>query len=206
MNKIKLLVSAFLMLSMSLQAIGKDALYKKLWDAYGSISSFQAAVKQDNYFAQIKKTISYNGNIYSTKGRMVIRFEKPNFQRLMISGGMVDLYDASSKTVFRSRMQPEFGKMNPVEILQHYWKKSAVTVSAEKGNISQVKLKPNSDPVIVELTAKINHKSGLVESLGYTDANGNRVSYTFSGIKTNAKIPDSVWNYTYPKNVQVVQQ
>ena len=206
MNKIKLIGLIFLLITASLQAISKDALYKKLVDAYSGISSFQASVKQDNYFAQINKTISYTGNIYSNPGRMVIRFEKPNFQRLMVSGGMVDLFDSSSKTVFRSRMQPEFGKMNPVEILQHYWKKSTVTLLGSKGNLSDVSLKPFSDPVIVTLTATINNKTGLVQSLGYTDANGNRVSYTFSGIKTNGKIPDSVWQYTYPKDVQVVQQ
>lgn len=201
-------ISLFLLLliTMGLFAQSGDALYQKITNTYGGFSSFQASIKQDNHFAQINKSISYQGVIYFTKGRMVIRYDKPNFQRLMISNGKVDLYDQQSNTVFRSRMRPEFGKMNPVEILQHYWKKSVVTVRTDKNKLSNVTLKPIKDPIIVTLTASINPKTGIVQSLGYTDANGNKVSYSFSGIKTNAAIPASVWQYNYPKNIQVVEQ
>jgi outer membrane lipoprotein-sorting protein len=205
MRTIKLVV--FLLFSCSLLwGQSADALYTKIASVYSELSSFQAEVKQDNYYAQIKKSISYRGKIYFTRGRMVIRFDKPNFQRLAISGGYVDLYDAQSKTVFRSRMKPEFGKMNPVEILQSYWKKSKVTILDKQGDISKVRLVPFNDPLIASLTASINTKTGLVQTLGYTDANGNKVDYSFSGIKTNNKIPASIWEYTYPKEVQVVQQ
>lgn len=205
MRTIKLVV--FLLFSCSLLwGQSADALYTKIASVYSELSSFQAEVKQDNYYAQIKKSISYRGKIYFTRGRMVIRFDKPNFQRLAISGGYVDLYDAQSKTVFRSRMKPEFGKMNPVEILQSYWKKSKVTILDKQGDISKVRLVPFNDPLIASLTASVNTKTGLVQTLGYTDANGNQVDYSFSGIKTNNKIPASIWEYTYPKEVQVVQQ
>jgi outer membrane lipoprotein-sorting protein len=208
MKTTKLLLTLVLLLYgvSSLCAITADALYQKITTTYGGMSSFQASVKQDNYFAQIKKTISYQGNIYFTRGRMVIKFDKPNLQRLIISEGMVDLYDAQSKTRLRSRMRPEFGKMNPVEILQVYWKKSTVRVLGSSGNISEVSLKPFDDPMIVTITASVNHKTGIVQSLSYTDASGNKVSYVFSGIKTNARIPESVWIFNYPKDVKVVEQ
>lgn len=196
----------FLLVFAWLSAISSDALYAKMQKAYGSFSSFQANVKQDNHFAQLGKSISYSGNIYFVKGRMVIRYDKPSFQRLQISGGMVELYDQGSKTVFRSRMRPEFGKMNPVEILQLYWKKSKVSVAEAKDKFYEVSLIPQSDPLIVKLNARISTKTSLIHSLSYTDANGNKVSYSFSGIKTNAAIPASVWSYVYPKETQVVQQ
>lgn len=199
-------IAIFLLVLTYVGAIGPDALSAKLEKTYGSFSSFQANLKQDNHFAQLGKSITYRGNIYFIKGRMVIRYDKPSFQRLQISGGMVELYDQSSKTVFRSRMRPEFGKMNPVEILQLYWKKSKVSIVETKDNFYEVNLTPFSDPMIVKLTAKVNAKTYMVHSLSYTDANGNRVDYSFSGIKTNAVIPNSVWQYTYPKNTQVVEQ
>lgn len=205
MKMIKIIIP-FLLFATQLFAQGTDALYKKISATYGGFSTFHAQVKQDNYYAQIKKSISYQGVIYFTKGRMVIRFEKPNFQRLAIQNGKVDLYDSQSKTVFRSRIREEFGKMNPVEILQHYWKKSTVSVLDKKANLTNVKLIPFSDPLITSLRATINHKTGLIQSLGYTDASGNKVDYNFSGIKTNTAIPATVWSYTYPDNVKVVEQ
>lgn len=190
----------------SLTAITTDALYSKINSTYGALSSFQASVKQTNYFAQIKKSITYQGNIYFTKGRMVIKFDKPNLQRLSISSGTVDLYDAQSKSVLRSRMRPEFGKMNPVEILQLYWKKSTVRIVSTQGNLTEVSLKPFDDPMITAMTASVNSKTGIIQTLSYTDAGANKVSYIFSGIKTNTRIPESVWKFSYPKGVQVVEQ
>lgn len=200
------LLFLFLLGSTVLSAQSTDALYLKISKVYGEVSSFQAEIAQNNYYAQMKKSISYQGKIYFTKGKMVIRFDKPNFQRLMMSGNTVDLYDAQSKTVFRSRMRPEFGKMNPVEVLQLYWKKSKVNILDKKGTVTTVKLIPFSDPLIASLTAKISNKTGFVMWLSYTDLSGNKVDYSFSSVKTNAPIPASVWDYSYPKDVQVVQQ
>ena len=201
------IITLILLLSCNLLfSISSEALYQKIAGTYGSLSSFQAVIKQDNYFAQLNKSISYEGNIYFTKGKMVIRYNKPYFQRLSVSGGMVELYDSQSKTMFRSKMRPEFGKMNPVEILQLYWKKSTVNIQQGKGNQVNVFLKPFDDPVIVSLSARVNSESGIVQSLTWTNRNNDKVTYNFSHIKTNAKIPPSVWQYTYPKDVQVVEQ
>ena len=201
------IITLILLLSCNLLfSISSEALYQKIAGTYGSLSSFQAVIKQDNYFAQLNKSISYEGNIYFTKGKMVIRYNKPYFQRLSVSGGMVELYDSQSKTMFRSKMRPEFGKMNPVEILQLYWKKSTVNIQQGKGNQFNVFLKPFDDPVIVSISAIVNSDSGIVQSLTWTNRNNDKVTYNFSSIKTNAKIPASVWQYTYPKDVQVVEQ
>jgi len=201
------IITLILLLSCNLLfSISSEALYQKIAGTYGSLSSFQAVIKQDNYFAQLNKSISYEGNIYFTKGKMVIRYNKPYFQRLSVSGGMVELYDSQSKTMFRSKMRPEFGKMNPVEILQLYWKKSTVNIQQGKGNQVNVFLKPFDDPVIVSISAIVNSDSGIVQSLTWTNRNNDKVTYNFSNIKTNAKIPASVWQYTYPKDVQVVEQ
>ena len=206
MKTAKIITLILLLCCNFLFGISSEALYQKIAKTYGSLSSFQAVIKQDNYFAQLDKSITYHGNIYFTKGRMVIRYNKPYFQRLSVSGGIVELYDSQSKTVFRSKMRPEFGKMNPVEILQLYWKKSTVNIQQGKGNQVNVFLKPFDDPVIVSISAIVNSDSGIVQSLTWTNRNNDKVTYNFSHIKTNAKIPPSVWQYTYPKDVQVVEQ
>jgi len=206
MKKIRLLLLLLSLMCTMLSGMSSQELYKKLNNTYGNIKSYQAEVKQDNYFAQIKKSISYQGRIYFSQGRMLMHFTKPNVQRLYISGGKAELYDAQSKTLFRSAIKPEFGKMNPVEILQTYWTKSQVKLTGTSGNISNVQLLPAKDPMISRITASINHKTGLISKLAYTDASGNQVSYTFTAVKLNGGIPASVWNYTYPKGVQVIQQ
>ena len=206
MRKIKLLLLPWLLLCSMLHGIGTQELYNKLNGTYGKLKSYQADVKQDNYFSQIRKSISYQGRIYFASGRMLMHFTKPNVQRLTINNGKAELYDAQSKTLFRSVIRPEFGKMNPVEILQTYWTKSQVKITGSKGSISNVQLIPAKDPMISKITASINSKTGLISNLAYTDLSGNRVSYTFTSVKLNAGIPASVWNFSYPKGIQVIQQ
>jgi outer membrane lipoprotein-sorting protein len=93
-----------------------------------------------------------------------------------------------------------------VEILQLYWKKSSVNVQSSKGDLANVTLKPYSDPIIVSISAVVDTKTGIIQSLSWTNKNNDKVTYNFSNIKTNTKIPASIWQFTYPKDVQVVEQ
>lgn len=205
--KKRVIITALLALLIAGAAATTTAqLYQKLQGAYSGLSSFQASVKQSNYYPQLKKTISYEGMIYFTPGRMLMSFSKPSVQRLYISGGQVELYDAMSNTLFKAPMMARFGRMNPLEILQLYWNKSAVTILGEEKGLVKVKLVPKEDDLISSLTAGINPSTGIVSMLGYADMSGNSVTYSFSGIKTNAGIPASVWGYSYPKDVQTIEQ
>lgn len=204
----KILVAAFilLLLSSAFAAVTTAQLYARMQSAYQSLNSFQAALQQSNHYPQLKKTISYTGRIYFTPGRMLMSFTQPSVQRLYIADGRVDLFDAQSNTVFRAQMLPQFGRMNPLEILQLYWDKSKVSVTKEAGALVSVKLVPKKDDLISSLAATLNKKTGLVSSLSYTDKSGNAVTYSFSNIKINAGISQSVWAFKYPKGVQVIEQ
>lgn len=193
-------------LALSLTAATPAEIYTKMQSAYKNLSTFQANVKQTNYYPQLKRSIVYDGKIYFSPGRMLMSFDKPHTQRLVIQNSRVELYDAQSNTLFKAQMLPQFGKMNPVEILQVYWTKSAVKITKESGDIAQVKLTPKDDPLVTALEASINKKSGIVQTLSYSDSSGNTVTYAFSGIKTNAAIPASVWNFSYPKDAQIIEQ
>lgn len=201
-------ISIVLILSLFgvLHAISVAELHDRVKLSYQKLISFQANVQQTNYYTQLKRSIVYTGKLYYTPGRMLMSFYKPSVQRLQIQSGKAELYDASSNTLLRSKMQPEFGKMNPVEILQHYWTKSKVSIVKQEKHLCTVKLIPQKDPMIKEMQAVIDSKTGIVNSLKYTDPAGNTVTYRFSNIKRDAAIPASVWKFNYPKDVQVISQ
>lgn len=202
-----LLGTIFLLLFCSLSAAtSPKAVYGKLQSLYGGLSSFQAGVRQTNYYSQLKKNIVYDGKIYFSPGRMLMHFTKPQIQRLQIENGKLVLFDGMSNTILKSKVQPEFGKMNPVEVLQLYWNKSRVTITKEDKSSVTVSLIPSADPMLKSLSAVILKSSGLVQSLAYADKSGNSVSYAFSGIKLNQGIPAGIWSFSYPKTAQILQQ
>ncbi|HNQ43384.1 MAG TPA: outer membrane lipoprotein carrier protein LolA [Candidatus Cloacimonadota bacterium] len=205
MKTIRLILLALLVCG-GLAAQSTEDLYKKLDATYGKLTTFEANIKQTNHFAQIKQTLTYTGKIWFREGKMVIRFDKPAFQRLQISNAQVELYDQASNTLFRTAMLPEFGKMNPVDILRHYWTKSKVKVLKTEKGLATVQLIPDRDPMISTMSAVMNSQTGLVNSLSYEDNAGNKVTYVFSNILTNQPIKADVWKYNYPKGTQVVQQ
>lgn len=197
-----LLLSIIALLLIPLGAITSSELYTKLQNAYKGINSYQASVSQTNYYPQLKKSITYTGTMYFSGSRMLMHFDKPNLQRLIIENNKATLYDALSNTIFTSDIQPQYGRMNPLEILQLYWDRSQVTIGNTKNDLVEITLKPNKDAMLNSLTATINVKTGMVQKLGYQDSAANSVSYTFSNIKINQGIPASVWSFSYPKDAQ----
>lgn len=200
------IIALFLLVCMLNAATTPKTAYGKMQSLYGGLSSFQAGVRQTNYYSQLKKSIVYDGMIYFSSGRMLMHFTKPQIQRLQIENGKLTLFDQMSNTILKSQVRPEFGKMNPVEVLQLYWTKSKVSVTKEDKSTLSVSLIPQNDSVLKSLSAVIVKSSGLVQSLAYTDRSGNSVTYAFSGIKLNGGIPSSVWSYSYPKSAQILQQ
>ncbi len=204
MKKISLVLALLVCSLLAAQTV--DQLYQKINAYYGSLSSYQADLRQENHFKQINQVLSYTGKIYFQKDRMLMDFSAPTRQRLLIQNGNAELYDASSNTLFKSRVMPQFNRMNPIEILELYWGKSEVKILENKAGKSRVRLNPKQDPLISSLEATIDNSSGSISKLSYTDKSANMVSYHFSKITVNKGIPASIWKFSYPRDVQVIQQ
>ncbi|MDZ4121398.1 MAG: outer membrane lipoprotein carrier protein LolA [Candidatus Cloacimonadaceae bacterium] len=205
MKKIKLLLAGILLLS-SLGAITPQELKTRMDKAYAGIKTMQSDIEQTNYFSQIKHKTTYSGKLYYEPQRLLISFDKPTIQRLQIDAGRVSIYDAASKTLIRTELLPEFQKLNPLELLQHYWGKSTLSITKEEKNLVHIKLITQKDSFIRELTGSIDKVSGLVQSLSYADFNDNTVSYTFKNIKLNSSIPAAIWSFKPPKDTQEILQ
>ncbi|PKN80848.1 MAG: outer membrane lipoprotein carrier protein LolA [Candidatus Cloacimonetes bacterium HGW-Cloacimonetes-1] len=205
MKSIKLLCLLWLAI-VPIFATTPEALYDKINSSYNALSTWQASLSQTNQYAQIDRSTTFTGKIYFQPGRLAIRFEKPYKQYMTVDRGIVTLFDSQSNTAIKSRIQPDFDKLNPVEILRYYWKLSTVRITSEKDGQISVTLTPKKDKLIASLSATINLKSGFVQQLSYIDISKNSVKYEFSNIKANSPIPASVWQLDIPKNAQIIEQ
>ncbi len=206
MKKYFVIVSLILLAVFGLESITADELYQKINAYHKNITSYQAKVSQSNYFSDLDKSIVYSGNFYFTPGRMLIVFDTPSLQRLSIEKGIFTLYDQSSNTIFSSAIQSQYQRMNPLELLQLYWQRSSVKVENSQNELVNVTLKPQKDSMLSSISAQINSKSGQIHALSYKDNGGNTVKYAFSKIKINQSIPASVWNFSYPKDAQRIEE
>lgn len=206
MKRINCLLLVLIILNVSLSAITPHELRQQINKSYGALKTWQANLTQTNYFRQLDKHITYHGRIYYSGERLLITFDRPHRQRLSIENTRVQLFDSQTNTVFRTSILPEFGKMNPVNILRHYWSLSTVTIPKSDSKTVCVVLIPKSDPMIRQINARIRRSNWIVEQFSYQDSGGNTVTYDFANIRLNAAIPATVWDFRIPADAQVIEQ
>ncbi|NLO44201.1 MAG: outer membrane lipoprotein carrier protein LolA [Candidatus Cloacimonetes bacterium] len=202
MKKIKLVL--LILFAMSLGA-NTTELYQKMNARYQKINSFEADIIQTNHFAAMDKNIEYKGKFYFQKDRLLLSYSKPMRQRLYIANEKAELYEESSKTLFKSAILPEFSQMNPIDILQEYWGKSDVSILSKGKNTTKVQLKPHNDRQFAKITAVLD-ESGLARELSYDDKSGNTVHYRFESIKINRGISPDIWKFSYPKDTRIIER
>lgn len=182
-----------------------DALYHKMNTRYKRIARFEAEIEQINHFVEIDRTINYTGKLYFERGRLLLNYTSPTRQRLYIAQNQAELYDESSKTLFKSAVLPQFSQLNPVEILQEYWRKSEVRILSEGKATTKVELTPHKDTHFAKIVATLD-ESGLARELSTEDKSGNTLHYRFKGIRINRSIPEDIWRTSYPKDTKIIQQ
>lgn len=197
-----LLLSMLIMMN-TLTAATVDDLYNKMISAYGKLNSWQGTVSQTNVYKQSGSSLKSTGTFYFQKGKLAIRYNKPNEQHLIVQNGKLSVYDKANNTVFTSTLDSAIGSLNPVEIVKSYWAKSQHKLLSTAGGFSEVKLTPSSDPNVRDITLKIETKTGYIHSLQYSDKQGNSMSIAFTKIKLNPTIAASVFKLSYPKTAKV---
>ena len=206
MNK-PIFLALLLLLAISLSgAQTLNERYLQMQKTYGRLSSWQAAIRQTNYFFDTKASLVSSGSFHYQKGRIDIRYAKPSEQVLLVEAGKVTVYDASSNTVIKSRITTDLQSLDPVQIIKTYWQKSEKKLLSSKDAKAVIKLRPKNDKQLKELIFTLNSKTGYVMALTYTDTGNNSVTIEFTSIKVNKTIPASVWKLDIPKGAQVIER
>lgn len=196
----------FICLISVLQADKVDDTYQRMLKGYSKLSSWQAVINQTNYFNQTQTTLKSTGIFYYQNKKIAIKYNKPNEQSLIIKDGALTMYDKNSNAVIKSRLTTAVQSLNPVEIVKTYWQKSEKVVLQSTGQSDVLSIKPKKDEQIKDIRVTVNHNTGLISKLIYLDKQGNSVTVTFSKMKVNKSIPDTIWTLKYPKNAQVFEQ
>ncbi len=204
MNRI-FLTAAILFTAISLPADRIDDAFAYTLQVYNKLTSWQAVIKQTNYFKETKATLTSSGKIYYQKEMLAIRYDKPNEQHLFLNKGKLTVFDKQNNLVVKTKLATAVQSLNPVDILQEFWGKSSKSLVSEKDSLVTIKLTPSENKNIVQIQAALDLRTGYVTSLRYQDEQGNKVGISFSDIKINRKIPPSVWKPVIPKDATVIE-
>ncbi len=180
---------------------------------YEKIKDYQADFSQDAVLKLGQTTEKAFGKIYIKKPDMMRwDYDKPRRQQIIINKNEIIIYVPDEKQVMKDRA-PQ-GSLNMTSFITN------VARIREDFNIAfyQNKKEPNSGRYFLELTPKkegmnitkavieVSEKDFLIQRLSITDLQGNTTNVSFSDIRIDAGIKDSLFAFKIPKGVEVIER
>lgn len=203
--KLFLLPALLALFSLSFAAVKAEAQLDSLVKKYGELTSWQAVINQTNFFKQSDTTLHSEGNFYWQKGKLCLRYSKPQEQVLLVKDGTVTVYDKSAQTAVRTALSSDLQSLDPIAVVKNYKQYSEISSFQTANGYTTYLLKPTDDPQVKEIRIRISPRTNYIDQFSYVDRQGNKVTLEFKNLKINSAIPASVWKLQLPKGVQLIE-
>lgn len=213
-QKLKIICAlTILLLPFSVSAAELNDVVNNLQQRYEKIKDYQADFSQEAVLKLGQTTEKAVGKVYIKKPDMMRwDYDKPRRQQIIINKNEIIIYIPDEKQVMKDRA-PQ-GSVNMSSFITN------VAKIREDFNIAfyQNKKEPNSGRYFLELTPKkegmniakavldVSEKDFLIQKLSITDLQGNITNVSFSDIKIDAGIKDSLFAFKIPKGVEVIER
>ena len=191
-----------------------EELIAKIQERYEQTKNLRAKFVQEATIKSINQTLTEEGTVYFKKPkRMLWDYSKPSHKRLVINPQKAWLYIPDenlvyvqdAKKVLTSKMTVRFiagiGKLKDDFQITFAPQNS----TDEKGNYLLCLTPYSQEMGIEKLTMKINKDTFYTMNFNFIDIYGNITKLTFTDMKTNINLPDSMFNYTPPEGVEIYE-
>jgi outer membrane lipoprotein carrier protein len=215
MKVVTLIGSILLLCSHAQAAMTADAVAKKVQSLYDRTSSMEAHFVQTASVKTLSISEQDHGTVYMKKdGKIRWDYKSPKEQLIVSNGKTIWFYMPSDKQVIIGNFENSF-RYKPTQtfltgmgrILDDF----SVSFSRNK------ELKSTKDIYALELTPKhpgdgapaqillaVDRKNFLIVKSVVIDKFHNVTEITFSNIKLNTILPDSLFTFTPPPNVEII--
>ena len=179
-----------------LSATQLEDIYQQVTARYSAITTFEAVLSQENYWAEIDRTKAASGKIYYNNDSLFISYLPPDEQELYVHGNTVIMHDQKSGQAIYMDKGEFF--IRPVEIIKAYWQDSEKQLISSQDNETQLQLIKDNEEILISLN------NGLVISVFIKDENNNSVKYQFSQEKINAELPENIFIPAFPDETNII--
>src|SRR3990172_2457554 len=181
---------------------------KKVQATYRDVNDFTADFVQQSYIQGFDAK-NFKGKLYLKKPGLV-RWDyiKPVKQNIIINGDTITLYFHEQKQAIIQKVsdhpdaEPAMGLLSNIE----KWDDS-FSVKGEDPSVDSFRLKltPRTMTMVKEVIVEIDKETSYIIKLTLIENSGNKVSFSFSGIKFNSGIKDSLFDFRIPKGTEVLK-
>lgn len=166
-----------------------------------SIKSLSADFKQVNILKDYGEDI-YIGKVFiNMKDKALWDYIEPYSSWYLINSESIEHYDEINNQLIKMNAK-EYKEYALLQILMDFSMLDKSFTSMQKDNI--LYLKPKEDIGLAYIN--ITFENGNISEINSADNNGNLTAITFSNIKIDTKINNSVFSKKLPKDVHVFKQ
>ncbi len=185
-----------------------DDILNKVQAAYRDVNDLTADFVQKSYIQGFDEKV-FKGKLYLKKPKLARwDYAKPVKQNIVINGDRIILYMTEQKQAIVQKAsahpdaEPAMGILSNIE----KWQESFTIKSEDTtGDFFRVELTPKSMTMVKKVVVEIGKKTSHIERLTLFEKSGNKVSFSFSGIKFNNGIKDSLFDFKIPSGVEVLE-
>ena len=213
---------AFLGLILPLHAQGKitlDQVFAKMDEVSKDFRSTAADIERTHVTVLVNdKDVSSGKFFYVRKvkePRVKLELEKPMRQLLLVDKGKLQMYTPNLKQVQEAAIGPHQDKVEMFMALgfgqssQDLKKNFDVTLAGDElvdgKKTTVLDLKPKDTGMFKSVRMWMDQQKWVAVQIKTTEKSGDYLTLKFSNIKTNANIPDSVFDLKMPKDVKVIK-
>ncbi|MBN1948620.1 MAG: outer membrane lipoprotein carrier protein LolA [Candidatus Cloacimonetes bacterium] len=174
-----------------------NRLYENLKTNYSQVETYQAEFRQENFWQEMNlQKISW-GRLFYDNNRLLLEYDEPLGQRLLLDSLGVLLYDpASERALYLEKMETE---LRPLAFLALYWDKSEKKITDLTDKSCDIHLNTAIGERIIVRT-----ENDFIKELTYVDNTGNQVHYEFFNEQYNVVLPDEIFRVEIPSQVNII--
>lgn len=185
-----------------------DDILTKVQATYRDVNDLTADFVQKSYIEGFDEKV-FKGKLYLKKPKLARwDYTKPVKQNIVMNGDRIILYFHEQKQAIIQKAsahpdaEPAMGLLSNIE----KWQES-FTIKTEDtlGDFYKVELTPKTMMTVKKVVVEIGKKTSHIERLTLFEKSGNKVSFSFSGIKFNNGIKDSLFDFKIPRGVEVLE-
>jgi len=172
-----------------------------------SIRTLVADFEETFHWVMIDEKQTFSGKLFIGEGD---KFRLQTAEQVIVSDGKtLWTYDAGKKQVLIDNVNQSGDDLLPRRLLLKFQKNYQASLLNEEtidGRPCYVLelVSKSEDVFIPKMTVWIDTQTWLTKKLRYEDVNQNVTTYRLRKIKINQKIPEEIFHYKIPLNVQVI--
>lgn len=188
-----------------------EELAGRIQQRYDTIKDFEADFVQTYQGGLLRTKTTEQGTVAIKRpGRMRWVYTKPERKEFVSNGRQIYSYIPRDKQVVVAPM-PEDAQTTPAlflsgrgHLVRDFTASFAEVPGAAQGNLGLKLVPKKADPEVEWLMIAVDPTSLQIRTLVAMDRQGGRSAFTFSNLKENRNLSDTIFDFTVPRGVDVI--